>query len=552
MNENEYQGQNGPYQPGGSYVPPAENFTPGQAGGGAGPDFQYTEGEIPPDPKKKKWIPWLIGGAGVAVVAVLAVIFVPRAMADPHERVMEAFKGMAANASSPIAEEIGWEQMQEAMAESAFFQGEFSLKELPSSAGVGAALFGGFSLRMEGAMDLEAKEGGLELALAAGDSDLFSGEIYLNDEMLALSLPQLYEGALAVGTGNLREQLENSPLFDQMNLSEADLELLDFPLDFFPENDASGNLATAMAEDLETFQNAVQVEELDQKETIEIGGGSQECQGYLVIVPRDAAITMLEDLWDSYAAYMEELLAVYENYSLYGDLQVGIQQTETEIQDAFAQLESVLSSELELEVFLTSSGELAQVYVDDVMNWIQADYRDGSSVGLQLTFQGAEKPGDSFRLEMMDRAGDESILLEKTGRLEGEDLFTQYRLVQNFDGEEAELLFVDGSYLADSRTFSYQVQMPEEDLSFFLEGSLGEVQSGESVEYLIDAAGFTVYGETLSVQGSLKIGSGTGGLTAPETVQMVLELSEDEILDLSEEIQTNLQTWMGGLTGALY
>ncbi len=522
MNENGYQGQNGPYQPGGS-----------------GPEFSFGGESIPPEPKKKKWIPLVGGGVVLAAVVVLGIIFVPKLFADPKDRVMEAFRELPGSASSPMAEEMGWADMQEAMQKAGHFSGEFSLQQLPASMGSEAQLLSAFSFYFDGALDYDAKEGEMGLGLRLGGMDLISGELYVDEDMLALSLPQVYDGALAIGTGNLLEQLESWPLFEQLNLSEADQAMLDMTLEFFPDSSVQEEMLASLEESMQAFQDEIVVEQLDQTEDVEIGGKEQECRGYLVSIPRDAVIGLLEDYLDWYQELLDQMGLTAEEYnSLMAQLDTGVQQ-----------VEAVLQGELEVEVYLTGSGSLAMVRVEDFRDWIVEEYQENmESLALELSFHGEAMPSDSFELELYSPEGGQSMKLIKTGEVDQGDLYTEYRFTMDEGNGEVELFSMEDSYQADSRAFSYRMDIPEGNVSFFLEGSLGDVQKGESVEIILDEAGLTAEGETFSIEGTLELGIGAGDLEAPENVRMIFEMDEQDLMDLQEEINSSL----GGLFGSMY
>ncbi len=552
--------QGNAYQPGGQYQQ-GNGYQPGgqyQQGNAYQPGGQYQQGnpyqpgggEMSPAPRKKKWIPWVAGGTVAVAAVALAVVFVPKLFADPYDQVMDAVKALPSSASSPMAEEIGWADLKAAVQEAGYFSGEFSLRELPSTAGIDAALLSGFSVKLDGAVDPAGKQAGLGLALAMGGSDLLSADYYLDEEMAALSIPQLYEGALAISSGNLREQLENSPLFDQMGLTETDLASLDFVLEFFPDGGVSEEFRTALTESLETFQEAIAVEKLDDSEEIDIGGKDQECQGYAVIVPRDAVVALVEDFWDAYWDLLGDMEEILENYQYGMDLDA----LDAQMDLLAEQLEEALRPELEWEVYLTGSGDLAMVRVDDFTHWLEKEYAqelqdEGSGMSFELTFHGEEMPGDAFVLEMGNPYGDDRIILEKTSEMDGDDLYTEYHLIGSSSTGEWEFLSLETSWLADDQAFSYEVSIPEQELLLFLEGSLGQVEKGESVEVILDSVGMTYMGETLALEGTLELGAGVGDLEEPEEVRMLLEMDEEEFLALQAEMEENLSGLMGILNG---
>ena len=176
---------------------------------------------------------------------------------------------------------------------------------------------------------------------------------------------------------------------------------------------------------------------------------------------------------------------------------------EEEFDDFLKEFDEYMADEWEAEIYLTKSGDLAEIVVEDLSEWM---VDGGEEIRLEVTFTGEERPSDAISLAMTDSDGD-GIFLDKTTDLSKNETASHWEFWEEFYGDKEPILTLDCSYDADSQEFSYWLTVEEEEISFFLEGSLGEVKKGKSVEFEIDSVGVEAEGERMTLSGRLKYGS---------------------------------------------
>ena len=138
------------HTPGSLY--PEESYVPGN--GGAGGDSGGWDGGGPMDfsekdpPKRRRWLPWTIGGAGIVLVLVLGFLFLPKLFASPKTQVWAAFAKLGAEWNFPVAKEIGWDGISVAAASKQNLELELFIDELPASLGSAADLLKSFGVNL--------------------------------------------------------------------------------------------------------------------------------------------------------------------------------------------------------------------------------------------------------------------------------------------------------------------------------------------------------------------------------------------------------------------
>ena len=328
-------------------------------------------------------------------------------------------------------------------------------------------------------------------------------------------------------------------MFDEMGMSERDLEELDFSLNLWGQAGSEGakELTKRLTESLVQWEDAIRVEEMDRTEEIKIGGKKQTCQGYLVVIPKDSAMDFLEVLKDFYREMLEnqmELLGGMEAFTVSSGNPW--EEMEKEFDDFLKEFDEYMADEWEAEIYLTKSGDLAEILVEDLSDWMEDG---GEEIRLEVTFTGEERPSDTISLAMTDSDG-EGIFLEKTSDITKKETFSHWELWEEFYGDKEPVFTLDCSYDADSQGFSYWLTLEEEEVSIFLEGGLGEVQKGKSVEFEIDSVGVEAEGERMTLSGRLKYGKLEDSIEKPSDVKMILEMDEEEIEDFAMELQQGI------------
>ncbi|WP_434310850.1 hypothetical protein [Hominifimenecus sp. rT4P-3] len=503
-------------------------------------------------PQKRKILPFVIGGGVLAVAILLAVFLVPKLFASPKSQVWKAFAKLGAEWEFPVAEEIGWESLMTAVSSKQSMELELYLDELPASTSPDeAVLLKNMGVRLAANSDQDEKQMDAELMFRMGGSDLFSFQFYGDEDLLSLAIPELFNGALGIGTGNLREQVENSPLFDQMNLSESELAELDFSLNPWEWMGKEGNeeLTERLMESLRQLEEAIRVEKKDQTKKISIGGEKQECQGYVMVIPKEDVLAFLEEYMAVYQDALKqqmELFGTMNTVSMYGENPW--EEMEGDFEDLLDEIDKIMEDEWDVEVYLTKSGDLAQILVKDLSDWVKEDIEE---IQFELTFSGEERPSDEIYLSMMDSYED-GIFAEKTTDRSKTETITRWSIGEESNGKKNDALSIENRYNSDSQEFSYRMNLEEEEIELFVEGSLGEVEKGKSVVFEIDALGLQTDGERMAFAGSLTYGELEESIEKPSDIRMVMEMDEEEFEELGTEFLQGIQNLQNALMQILY
>lgn len=502
--------------------------------------------------RKRKILPFAIGGGVLALVILLAVFFVPKLFASPKSQVWKAFAKLGAEWNFPVAKEIGWESLMTAVSSKQSVELDLYLDELPASvSGDEAVLLKNMGIQLTANSDQDEKKMDAGLTFRMGGSDLFSFQFYGDEDLLSLAVPELFDGALGIGTGNLREQVENSPLFDQMNLSESDLSELDFSLNPWEWMGKEGNeeLTKRLMESWRQLEEAIQVEKMEQTRKISIGGEKQECQGYAMVIPKEDVLAFLEEYMAIYQDALKqqmELFGTMNAASMYGENPW--EEMEENFEDLLDEVDEIMGDEWEAEIYLTKSGDLAQILVEDFSDWVKGSMEE---IHFELTFAGEERPSDEIYLSMTDSYED-GIFAEKTTDINKAETITQWSIGEESNGRKNTMLSIENGYDSDTREFSYRMNIEEEDIELFLEGSLDEVKKGKSVTFEIDALGLQADGERMTFAGSLKYGEWKDSIEKPSDIRMIFEMDEDEFEELGTEFLQGIQNLQSALMQIVY
>lgn len=150
--------------------------------------------------------------------------------------------------------------------------------------------------------------------------------------------------------------------------------------------------------------------------------------------------------------------------------------------------------------------------------------------GLELTMAGVDGAGvEHVRLGV-------SQTREQTGTTEVNSLRLSIE-------EEGEVLYEEALFdtTFDAQTGDYSVRMHMEDedtdMAISLDGTFTDIQKEKQFRFVIDEASLAVNGDSFALSGEIFVGAAPETFDAPERVRMVMELSEEELINLMTEIQ---------------
>ena len=78
-----------------------------------------------------------------------------------------------------------------------------------------------------------------------------------------------------------------------------------------------------------------------------------------------------------------------------------------------------------------------------------------------------------------------------------------------------------------------------------LDSTFRQPEEGSGFIWTVDELSMSSMGETLGVSGEVSVTADPGELAAPEEERVVLEMTEGELVDLVNEVLTNVNVWAG-------
>ena len=145
-------------------------------------------------------------------------------------------------------------------------------------------------------VDPELHKWMVTLNLSSEESSLLDASLYGDEELLGLSLPQFYAGALALRAGNFKEQLMGSELATILGITEEDAaEIPSIDMKFYPDDDGdAGKLFSGIQDKIE--EKGEEIENNAQVEKTETDG----VVTYAVTFKTEDIMGIYEVIFDSY------------------------------------------------------------------------------------------------------------------------------------------------------------------------------------------------------------------------------------------------------------
>ena len=520
--------------------------------------------------------------AAIFAAAALVVPAAVQAKEDPGEELEEILETqMEQGEKSLLSKTLGLDELQENMEEEGFsVQTKFGVsRETWELLGVEAPTSedGYLQMNLRAAEDAERWQFDLEAATDE-NTKFLTLSLYADEDQLAVSIPQFYDGALAIRSGSLLQQYNGSWLEQMLDQPLEE----DVDLSFAGEDGKKKEEAADDGDDSwEEVTDATRVEKKKQgEETI-----------YSVIVPTE---TFLDFCQEQYETLIEQLSGV-ATVTEYGDPN-----------EFFACLKNAMEEELTLD-FYTRHGFVTNVALEATIDTAEfEEYRkelreegapdgptasfwvsvpgfhtevggmqedtagqntdaasdiiggaDGStdiylgSTGvitekLSFAFTDPENPNAGFESSLKLENGEKKITVELSGerkRTGNTETYTLHLTQSDDDGINFDEDFYNVSFNAETGEYDGVLNFGEEVGMIGLDAAFTEIKAGESFDLRVD--GLTIADETGagSINGTISVQASPGELKAPENEKMFFELTEAQLLNLVMEIQGKGTAW---------
>ncbi|MCD7841403.1 MAG: hypothetical protein LUG56_02925 [Lachnospiraceae bacterium] len=547
----------------------------------------------------------------IAFSLAAAVMLVPTA-ASAQDDVTEELNQIletqfSAEAESVLGDYLGLDALQEAFAANGMqIQAQLGLTEE-----AGALLEGTLPedtyLSFGFQQDPNAKQWLLSFGAGLEEESLLDMSLYGDEEILALSLPQFYSGALGLRAGSFLEQYNASALKEYLGL--GDLGIDDFEMSFYPEDTwAEAEEGSLEAELSDTVQQAVD-------EFMESGfsiSKAEEGDGvtYTAVIETDAVLDLYEVIWDEYLDILDEM-GILDLYmaglaSSYSTEDMDLE----EVMEAALDEISAMMGEEGIMTFYVQDGLLQSItyqfdiYEEEVyaeLNDSSADAEDSSELtGSELMAEGddiaapeeaegvgtsAEEteaasgteepvgfmifsyilddpahPDDAFTLQFYAEGYDTGNVGTIRIRKQTEQTDTVTEATISVTVEEDDEVMYD----ADVYRISFDSATGELDMTagvtdpdsgeiagLKMTSVFHDVVPGSSFGWTLEELSIVSEDESIGLTGELSVQADPGTIEASDTA-MIFEADEDEINNIIMEIYMNAMTWAEEVQSAWY
>lgn len=491
----------------------------------------------------------------VTAAFVCTMVFQTTAMAAPLDELNEILeKQQSANAGSLLADTLGWEELGKAIqANGIDFSLTGGLKEgTAATLGIENEIPEDGYIDLGFQLDLNAKQYLVSAGFGAEGADLGSLSLYGDAGKLALSIPQIFVGAVSLEAGNLLEQYTGSALETFLVQNGAGFDVPSIDMKFYPEESdlegltrSTGSLEEILTEQMKEYEEGVQVEKSEEGEyTV-----------YTMIMERDMIMGIYEMIFDLYGSAFSAAGAVES---------VDLAEFEAEMDEMLAMMETILPEQFELD-FLVKDDLLEKITYEIYMDTSAMEAVEDAGEETTLEEEGDEFKGYiSYEIVYNEpsqpmNSMDMNIVIMDEERMELGTMVMQLRSgVENNVSEttmdmditaEGESIYSGTIYkhTFDASTGDLDMLISIEDetsaIALKLDSTFTEVEAGKSFVWKVDGLTMEAEGESIGVAGEIKVSADPGELAAPAQERVILKLNEDELMGLLMEVMQNAQVW---------
>ena len=360
--------------------------------------------------------------------------------------------------SNPINEAMGLKEISELLTtRSAKLDASVtvsSIADVPDASGIG--------VRYQVLRDMNKKKASADVSLSYRKAAVLSASLYADENDICLKIPTLSSGVFTIGSSDIGEQIQKSPLFtESMNDLEDEetmeylkpyFDMLDsFDIDsLFDQTDIDNNinllsvvinkLASVYPKDFEKIKTGISYEELETDANGNKGTKVTFSEESIELLIKDLLTLALDDkdcqeflksyfqsFYSSFTIRRIEGLS-YDDFidQIFSRLRIGL----TSAGNAFAEY---FNQDISFTIYKNTKGQLVSLTSE---NSIEID-GETLDINLYITSGSTENPGDSMHFRLECSSVDETLSLELVNSCnqDSEVIKHNQSLIISFDDE---------------------------------------------------------------------------------------------------------------------
>lgn len=504
-----------------------------------------TPWEAPAGGGRKRRGAGLLIGAGVAVVAVIALltVVVSGLFASPGGAVEKALAKTAA-AYQAADKKMGLPDLDKLQEERSVSQ-RFSLElnRINSDLiGYDLSAFSGMGLRVNADYDGKARKIDADLAAYWGDEDLLSVQMLFDDSELYFGSPQfLGSDFFGMNTETLGADL--AELTGDDSAKDLSFNIFDLMDILIPEGQ-TGEMEKQIKESNKALFDAAKIKKTGAK-TMDINGTDTKTTAYHVTVPQDA----LEDYVDA----MEQVMSSVNYVDMYEELFQAMGMPKDEIEDILSGLEELDTygeladllkgaleelGDLELDVYLSDGYVSAVIYEGRVQ---------GTQMEIGLYLGGGEEYVDD--LSLIIKADNDTIEVKSTGDhgLKSGSFTDKTTIRVREGGNSLARITSEMSYAPkeSGNNLQWDVEVNSSGINLVVLEMEGRLEAEEdSVDLRLEDVSVRVMSmEVCSLGFRYYMGPCREMTVSVNSSRMLADMDEFDLMEMAYDIQENAEDW---------
>ena len=409
-------------------------------------------------------------------------------------------------------------------------------------------------------VDKNLKKWLLESGVGTAENALLDVSLYGDEQKLAISIPQFFEGAISIEAGSFLDQYNSSVLKELIESFGGDalsgVEIPDFDLFFWPkegENEEDA-LLNGNGNDLENKVLAI-AEKTDVEKLEEEG----ETIYRMTIATADIA-DLYKEILNQYANVFSAL-ATLDSSSNIDEMPEKLDQMIDEMAAMLGDTISLdfhvkeeLLEKITFELYLdTTALEEKAEDSEDTDTIMEVNEPFQGYIDYEIIFADPSQPMKQvdYNVTMTDLDQNEFAHIFITLKTEKEGTTVTSSLESELafkDEDEFETIpFVSGQLTYDTAAQDLDgelaIMTDENTIIYTLDSSFSEIEKGKSFCWNVDELSATVDGETISLKAKIDLDADPGEFAAPVKETLLFGTDQNEIYGLIGEIAMNAQTW---------
>jgi len=504
-----------------AYVPEQRSAVPQQPMG--------AKRHLKPSAPRKPGKGLIIGGAIAAAVLVIALVVVLIISGNPTVKVATAFKNTADSFTKMAdvwhAEDASAFSKKEALSYSMEAEVDHISDDLIYYY---SDAFSGLGVSLDMDVDVENREMGMMATASMGSTDLVTGMISVEDDMVYLGLPDFLDDFYGFSTETIMADLDDmgAGLGEAAQISFNIFDMIQIVRDY------SGDTEEAQAEITEAATKLAGelVIEKAGKSNVKVGGESISCAAYTVTIPQDALEEFFETVEDVSTSSdpLEMIEELFKAMSLPDDIieelmyEVSYNYTEPDFSDMYEVLD--ILGDIELQVYVKGNKVAGVCYEEKI---------EGSKLEIGM-YIGGDRYGDCIDMEI--KIDGEKMTIQFEGDHFAKDGAFTDKMTVKVDGEKVTM---NTEY--DPKSGELSVRLGDSDVYFQLEGTYNVTDTSWVLD--LNELSMVEYDEEMfSIALRMEMSDYEKRVRVSDA-RLIGKMTEDDIMTLMDEVEGNAMEW---------